>query len=76
MNQLRNLIVLIVLLISTSLFPQSVFGDEPLAHTFQLLHVMLKPVKWVLLFNHIGFRLDQSLRGVKLELVLLLLNRL
>ncbi|MBK7630656.1 MAG: DUF1028 domain-containing protein [Ignavibacteriales bacterium] len=37
MNQLRNLIVLIVLLISTSLFPQSVFGDEPLAHTFSIV---------------------------------------
>jgi uncharacterized Ntn-hydrolase superfamily protein len=37
MYQLRNLIILLVLLISTSLIPQSVFGDEPLAHTFSIV---------------------------------------
>jgi len=37
MNHFRLLTILLVLLISASQFPQSVFGDEPLAHTFSIV---------------------------------------
>lgn len=37
MNHLRHLTILFILLLSTSQFPQSVFGDEPLAHTFSIV---------------------------------------
>lgn len=37
MNHFRHLTILLVLLISASQFPQSVFGDEPLAHTFSIV---------------------------------------
>jgi len=37
MNHFRHLTILLVLLISVSQFPQSVFGDEPLAHTFSIV---------------------------------------
>jgi uncharacterized Ntn-hydrolase superfamily protein len=37
MKHFRLLTILLVLLISASQFPQSVFGDEPLAHTFSIV---------------------------------------